>query len=749
MGRWVSSLWLGATLLAGAACVAERVPFSSGASDAGARDANEDPWSPVGDGFNGVCFNGSDGMVFADRVRAVAQGDDGTVYVGGEFHAVGPWRGSVLSVDLDSGGAFASLPQVRGFAVTVAADGEGGVLVVGEDLTVGGRPTGNLVRVVPGQPVPEWSLEYDGYGASGVRGPSALYLVGFFDAVAGVARGGLAAIDLEGRVLDWAPQLDGPARRVVAEDNRFFLFGRFTQVDGQPRDKVAVFDHAGQLLPIAVELHPFESPVHAQSERLYTAEGLDDSSRVVLRARSLATGSVLWSTELREATTAPNPGNTAVHGVVATDEAVYVFGWFDFANDLPRVNLAVLDSDGRVSPTVIDLRYDHLRTEARRVVSPGEVQALAVVDGVVYVAGAFNWAQGARRLNAAAFRPDGSLLPWDPSADDGVTSLVVTRQGVVLGGRLQSVGAKERQNLAAFSPQGELLDWDPYVEGVVDALAFHDGVLYVGGTFSAIDGAPRSHAAALDADGRLLNWAPNIDCDCWQRRYGSIRYPGVADIVVHGDDIYLAGAFNAVGGELRTGLAALDLDGRILSFAPSVDVGTGRAIVNDIEIDGSTMYAGGIFETVGGERRNGLAALSVSGDLLPWSPSSNPVELVATLAVRDDVVYVGGWNEPLAAFDTSGNLLPWAPQRSGSVESLIVEEDLVFVGGASNDSPVGLSVLPAFETNAPVPEVPWIPGRVHRVWARDDRLYVGGEFQSVAHGPGCGFAVFPLPLHGD
>src|SRR5205823_4352346 len=85
----------------------------------------------------------------------------------------------------------------------------------------------------------------------------------------------------------------------------------------------------------------------------------------------------------------------------------------------------------------------------------------------------------------------------------------------------------------------------------------------------------------------------------------------VNTFAVDGSTVYVGGAFTTVGGAARAGLAAVDTSGSLTSWNPGA---TGGA-VNSLAVLGSTIYVGGSFTNLGGGARTGLGAVDTSGSL--------------------------------------------------------------------------------------------------------------------------------------
>ncbi len=172
----------------------------------------------------------------------------------------------------------------------------------------------------------------------------------------------------------------------------------------------------------------------------------------------------------------------------------------------------------------------------------------------------------------------------------------------------------------------------------------------------------------------------------------------VEQIVISGDTAYLVGKFTSVrpaGAALGTGevarnnAAAVSLStGALLPWNPNANNTVQTAVVN-----GSTVYLGGLFTTIGGKNSSHLAAVDATTGAVvsAWKGSANGQ--VMSLALGNGVLYAGGQfttakggtaRNHLAAFDlTAGNLTAWAPSADNTVNSVAVSADgtHVFVGG--------------------------------------------------------------------
>src|SRR5207244_9239746 len=82
----------------------------------------------------------------------------------------------------------------------------------------------------------------------------------------------------------------------------------------------------------------------------------------------------------------------------------------------------------------------------------------------------------------------------------------------------------------------------------------------------------------------------------------------VETLALAGSTLYVGGGFNGIGGQARNGLAALDAaNGGVTSWNPHPN-----GVVYSLAVSGSTVYAGGGFSSIGGQTRNKIAALDAT-----------------------------------------------------------------------------------------------------------------------------------------
>lgn len=169
----------------------------------------------------------------------------------------------------------------------------------------------------------------------------------------------------------------------------------------------------------------------------------------------------------------------------------------------------------------------------------------------------------------------------------------------------------------AFSAENQS-SWQ--TNGTVWALGTSQGKVIAGGTFSQIRPPVGRTDAPRAANALVILDAETGEPDACQLPVAlGGATPTIRAITTSPDQsrVYIAGNFSSVGGVNVARVAALDVQTcTVLPFRVPLPGST----VTALAVHGDTLYAGGLFKTVGGQPRQAFAAFNAgTGALLPWT----------------------------------------------------------------------------------------------------------------------------------
>ncbi len=241
--------------------------------------------------------------------------------------------------------------------------------------------------------------------------------------------------------------------------------------------------------------------------------------------------------------------------------------------------------------------------------------------------------------NTLAQSPAPLQVPNLRLTTDGYVYAIVKQPdgGIVFGGNFAYVNGVPRRNLARLLPNGFLdPNWNPAPNGLVRALATDASgtAVFVGGAFWQIDGKMRDRIAKVagnNVGAADANWNPGADDQV------------MALAVDASGAVYAGGLFNTIGGQQRARIAKLSGNGAGVVDAQWNPSANNEVTALALNLNGA-IYVGGRFSEIGGTSRNRIAKLSDSGAGVAdsvWNPSAN--NAVQSLAVDPSgMVYVGG-----------------------------------------------------------------------------------------------------------
>ncbi len=294
-----------------------------------------------------------------------------------------------------------------------------------------------------------------------------------------------------------------------------------------------------------------------------------------------------------------------------------IAGRFDLVGGRPTSGVALLDASGTPHPLI---NFGSCLE--------GGVEAVVLQpDGRFVIGGDFRRFGGEPRRGMARIRPDGTLDgAFAPQiAGDGETvvrAIALLPDGrMVIGGTFRTVDGLPRRGIARLLPGGQVdPGFDPGAAaedsfGVVQTLAvLPDGGVIAGGLFTKFDGWSCRGLVRLNAHGAVdFDFAPALD--------SSMGWPGVSRLRRLADgSLVIAGRFDRVGGETRSGLARLKATGELdpdFVFTPAWGTTSDQPVADfAVQADGR-IVVGGDFESIDDLPRPGLARFRSTGELDP------------------------------------------------------------------------------------------------------------------------------------
>jgi uncharacterized delta-60 repeat protein len=310
-----------------------------------------------------------------------------------------------------------------------------------------------------------------------------------------------------------------------------------------------------------------------------------------------------------------------------------------------------------------------------------------------------------------------------------VTALAVDGAGnlYIGGSNFQLVGSTVAANIAKWDGT----TWTALGSGVsgggVYAMAVMGGNLYVGGSFSSAGGVSAS---------RIARWNGNA----WFALGTGVtdpptNSPSVSSLTVVGTELYVGGHFQRAGGIVVNHIAKWD-GANWSALGTGMSGSTTSARVNDFELSGGYLYAGGIFSSAGGAASSGNLARWHLADQT-WSGIGGGASAVNCVAATGDDLYIGG-SFPIGGGGNESRVARWngtqwdtiGPVLDSGISDMIIHNRQLYVCGLFIQS-ASVKYLACWDGAAWVPVGQGADDQVSCLASLNGALIAGGEFQAI------------------
>ncbi|MCW7493495.1 hypothetical protein ND861_12675 [Leptospira sp. 2 VSF19] len=603
---------------------------------------------------------------------------------------------------------------------------------------------GTIIRYVTGDHSPSCLPSFSFFDQWGVYGPTArvnaitsyegkIILGGEFT-MTGVPTGSASMVDpITGAVI---PNRSCPHLKVKGLTNvaisdgsgGFYIGGDFTHVQGIKRSQIA------HILP-GCQLDPNFVPVEDPTRNITALSLLGDNLYVGGMFSGWGSGSQINIASINRITGHLNPGflspsyDNSVFDIVTDGSALYVGGHFQSIGGNPRYGLV------KLSPITgaIDSSF------TGQAPAGGQVNDLHLGtdhtgSNVLYIVGPFTG-------QAMSFYLNGTQTSWAPNPNMEVYKINQFENTIYLGGEFTTIGVSPSNYLVGVDNQlGAIKENSFALNSFVRNLNVIGNKIYILGEFTEAKGQKRNYAASFDLPSQNLNqWDPSLN--------SSIYFPA-GDIVLSGSTILIGSNHSAINTKLRNNFVVFDEEtGYPVDNTPNFDYS-----IKALHIKDNHLFVGGSFENINGIPRVSFAILDLpSYHLNPTNIGVSPAGTdIRTITSNENQIFFSGFGmtsvggqsrNAIAAIDSkSFGLTAWNPDLgvSGSASTLLVVNDLIFVGGIFNSLNGDGTVINyrAVDTASgvmrPIPSNTHYPGNgVNGQTYFEGKIYLGGIFTSI------------------
>jgi hypothetical protein len=394
-------------------------------------------------------------------------------------------------------------------------------------------------------------------------------------------------------------------------------------------------------------------------------------------------------------TLAGTSSNYNIYGWALESSILYLTGNFKTVNSTERIYTAALNSSG-----VLQSWYPG---------GGGRIVAVLSSSPATFYVGAFTFLGNytPQSYVAAFSTADNSLdANFTPSLNSWPAAIALatldSNSYVYLGGDFTEVegNSSNKRGMASYMEDGTHNTYAPnFNNDVMDICLIGDGTTVAGsrlivvGYFTNATHVINSSSVAIDYGCGLYpvdSGSNTVELTAWDPQFSS----GALACCVYNSIVYCVGSFTTVngGGTTRNRAAAWDFSGGIAgagtltSWDPNLN-STGYAVATD----GTHVYIGGSFTTVGGTSHSYICRVDMSGVLdTSWNPASEGSgTTVWTIRLTSSHVHYGGYKTVRTVSKSTGDVLYNFPlmNLNKTVRDMVVASGMNgFAIGAQSDS---------------------------------------------------------------
>ncbi|GIW66777.1 MAG: hypothetical protein KatS3mg095_0675 [Candidatus Parcubacteria bacterium] len=575
------------------------------------------------------------------------------IFLAGNFSYLGPYKGNGFLINLSNNLPIDLVDKINGIVWEVIPDDNGGWYVGGDFTSVGNYPIKKLAHILSnGQIDPNFSFEINDTVYALAKKNNILYIGGAFKNFNNtLGLNYLVAIDLNNNSVD-------EDFKIIPDDFVFDL------VIDQLRNKLYV---AGQFVSLFDKINNSSSDIQFLAAININSKLVDENFNLNI--------------------------NNIVHKLLITNDntRLYFSGYFDKVSSLSRNYIAGFDLISKqillsFNPDIDYVVLDMVQSKDGNNLYLGGRFRMIKSQPINYLA----------LVNSST----GNLISsfnCQIESDDNETDIINSVFDVELDSmkNILYVGGSFRKVNGQFVPfffradvknnQCQLID---EVNSFLPTLNINDRVhvlrlnndqLFIGGRFSSYGGFFKKYLAAIDKNSGNLDQTFNVVVD----------KPVYKLIYNHQNNfLYLMGYFTKVNNVQRNYLASINLaDYSLTNFKINFSTNTGD-FISDIILDGNDLYLAGYFEKINNQNLKYLAKVNaLTGQVNDYFHSINLDGPVNALALKDDILYLGGQfqNYLLAVNKNDGSLITsFKANVNNRVNTLFVDknDNLLFVGGS-------------------------------------------------------------------